>query len=142
MTNEEMAVSALRIASRIFEEAKRYRTEGAWNLVIRRCQEAVELSLKGLLRLLGLEVPKVHDVSGFLRRYSDRLPLPLAENLNRIARISRTLREEREISFYGDESAGFTPEELYTKEDAAQALEETEFVLKLCREALGPPRPP
>ena len=68
MTNEEMAASALRIAGRIFEEAKRYRTEGTWNLAIRRCQEAVELSLKGLLRLLGLEVPKVHDVSGFLRR--------------------------------------------------------------------------
>ena len=140
MTNEEMAASALRIAGRVFEEAKRYRTEGAWNLVIRRCQEAVELSLKGLLRLLGLEVPKVHDVSGFLRRYSDRLPLPIAEDLNRIARISRTLREEREISFYGDESAGFTPEELYTEEDAAQALEEAEFVLRLCREALGLPR--
>jgi HEPN domain-containing protein len=140
MTNEEMAASALRIAGRVFEEAKRYRTEGAWNLVIRRCQEAVELSMKGLLRLLGLEVPKVHDVSGFLRRYSDRLPLPIAENLNRIARISRTLREEREISFYGDESAGFTPEELYTEEDAAQALEEAEFVLRLCREALNSPR--
>ena len=136
MTNEEMAASALRIASRIFEEAKRYRTEGAWNLVIRRCQEAVELSLKGLLRLLGLEVPKVHDVSGFLRRYSDRLPLPIAENLNRIARISRTLREEREISFYGDESAGFSPEELYTEEDADRALDDAEFVLELCREAI------
>jgi HEPN domain-containing protein len=136
MTNEEMAASALRIASRIFEEAKRYQTEGTWNLAIRRCQEAVELSLKGLLRLLGLEVPKVHDVSGFLRRYSDRLPLPIAENLNRIARISRTLREEREISFYGDESAGFAPEELYTKEDADKALDDAGFVLALCRGAI------
>ena len=136
MTNEEMAASALRIASRIFEEAKRYRAEGAWNLVIRRCQEVVELSLKGLLRLVGLEVPKVHDVSGFLRRYSDRLPLPIAENLNRIARISRTLREEREISFYGDESAGFSPEELYTEEDADRALDDAEFVLELCRGAI------
>jgi HEPN domain-containing protein len=136
MTNEEMAASALRIAGRVFEEAKRYRAEGAWNLVIRRCQEAVELSLKGLLRLMGLEVPKVHDVSGFLRRYSARLPLPVAENLNRIVRISRTLREEREISFYGDEAAGFAPEELYTEEDANKALDDGGFVLALCGGAI------
>jgi HEPN domain-containing protein len=132
MTNAQMAESALRIAAQILREAKRHHTGGAWSLAVRRSQEVVEISLKGVLRFLGLEVPKVHDVSGFLRRYKDRLPPPFVDNLDRITRISRTLREEREISFYGDEEAGFTPEELYTEEDAERALSDAMFVFDLC----------
>jgi len=132
MTNEQMAISAHNLASRILGEAKRYRDDGAWSLAVRRSQEVVELALKGLLRFLGLEVPKVHDVSGFLRRYRDRLPPPVADNLDRITRISRTLREEREISFYGDEDAGFTPDELYTEDDAEKAISDATFIFELC----------
>ena len=136
MTNEEMADSSLRLAARILEEARRHRTDGAWNLTIRRSQEVVELSLKGLLRFLGLEVPKVHDVSGFLRRYRNRLPPPVEDNLDRITRISRILREERELSFYGDEEAGFAPEELYTEEDAEKAISDSGFIFVICEQAI------
>ena len=83
MTNEQMAKAALRLAARILKEARIHRQEGAWNLAIRRSQEVVELSLKGLLRFLGLEVPKVHDVGGFLRRYRERLPSAVADNCTR-----------------------------------------------------------
>jgi HEPN domain-containing protein len=137
MINEQMAKSALRTAHRILEEARRYRNDQGWNLAVRRSQEVVELSLKGLLRFLGLEVPRVHDVSGFLRRYLDRLPAPVAEHLDTITRISRVLPEEREISFYGDEVAGFTPEEIYTESDADQALTDAVFILDLCDGALN-----
>ena len=44
------------------EEAKRAFDGEAWNLVVRRSQEVVELSLKGLLKLMGVESPKTHDV--------------------------------------------------------------------------------
>ena len=100
MTNEEMAQSSLRLAGRILAEARRHRSDGAWGLAVRRSQESVDLSLKGILRLLGLEVPNVHDVSGFLGKHRDRLPPALHEHLDRVARISRSLREEREVSFY------------------------------------------
>jgi len=136
MTNEQMAASAHSLATRILGEAKRYRKDGAWSLTIRRSQEVVELSLKGVLRLLGVEVPRVHDVSGFLQRYRDRLPPFLADNLDQITRISRTLREEREISFYGDEEAGFTPEELYTEDDAEKAISDATFVFDLCEQLI------
>jgi HEPN domain-containing protein len=136
MTNEQMAASAHGLAARILEEAKRYHRDGAWSLAIRRSQEVVELSLKGALRFLGLEVPRVHDLSGFLRRYRDRLPPVLADNLDRITQISRTLREERETSLYGDEEAGFTPEELYTKKDAEKAISDATFVLDLCEQTI------
>jgi len=83
-----------------------------------------------------VEVPRVHDVSGFLRRYRDRLPPFLADNLDQITRISRTLREEREISFYGDEEAGFTPEELYTEDDAEKAISDATFIFDLCEQVI------
>ncbi|NIM96727.1 MAG: HEPN domain-containing protein [candidate division Zixibacteria bacterium] len=136
MTNEEMATSALNLAARILGEAKRYRKDGASSLTIRRSQEVVEPALKGVLRFLGLEVPRVHDVSGFFHRHRDRLPPHIAENLDRITRISRTLREEREISFYGDEEAGFTPDELYTEEDAEKAISDATFIFDLCAQVI------
>ena len=136
MTNEEMASSAIGLAARILEEARRHHAAGTSNLAVRRSQEAVELSLKGLLRFLGLEVPKLHDVSGFLRRYKDRLPPPVADNLDEIARISRILREERELSFYGDEVAGFTPDALYTDDDADKAISDAGFVFGVCEQVI------
>lgn len=136
MTNEQMAASAHSLAARILGEAKRYRNDGAWSLTIRRSQEVVKFTLKGVLRLLGVEVPRVHNVSGFLRRYRDRLPPFLADNLDQITRISRTLREEREISFYGDEEAGFTPEELYTEDDADKAVSDAMFIFDLCEQVI------
>ena len=131
-----MAASSLNLAARILGEAKRHRSDRASSLAIRRSQEAVEFALKGVLRFLGLEVPRVHDVSGFLRRHRDRLPPLFADDLDRITRISRTLREEREISFYGDDEAGFTPEELYTEDDAEKAISDATFVFNLCEQLI------
>jgi len=48
-----------------------------------------------------------------------------------LARISRKLRGEREPSMYGDEESGTPPEELYTMEDAEEALTWAEHTLKL-----------
>jgi HEPN domain-containing protein len=48
-----------------------------------------------------------------------------------LARISRKLRREREPSMYGDEESGTPPEELYTMEDAEEALTWAQYTLKL-----------
>ena len=37
--------------------------EGDFNIVVRRAQEVVELALKGALKMLGVDFPKVHDVA-------------------------------------------------------------------------------
>lgn len=39
--------------------------KGAFSDVIRESQEIVELSLKGMLRFVGVEPPKIHDVGSF-----------------------------------------------------------------------------
>src|SRR3989441_13367033 len=40
------------------------RDEGAHSDVVREAQELVELALKGMLRAVGVEPPKFHDVGG------------------------------------------------------------------------------
>lgn len=56
MTNAEMAQGHFRQARLILEEAEGLQRRGAWHLVVRRCQEAVELALKAVLRSAGVEV--------------------------------------------------------------------------------------
>ena len=131
MTNGEMALSHLRQARRILAEAEHHHQDGAFNLVVRRSQESVELALKAVLRSAGLEVPHVHDVGFLLAEHADRLPSGLTVHIERLVSISRRLRQEREISFYGNEEIGAPPERLYSAEDAGQALDDARFVLDL-----------
>jgi len=137
VTNREGAGSYWRRAAVIYEEAERLAQKGVWHLVVRRCQEAVELALKGALLWAGLEVPRLHDVGAILRRHADRFPPDFARAVPRLASTSRRLRAERELSFYGDEESGLPPEELYTADDAAEALAAAEEVLEHCRTLVG-----
>ena len=112
----------LRALATLFEDE-------AYSDVIREAQELVELALKGALRFVGIEPPKQHDVGGLLLQHRDRLPAPVADAAERLAEISHRLRKEREFAFYGDED--FIPTEEYTREDAAAALEDARFVVRL-----------
>ena len=42
------------------------RFSGSWADGVRESQEVVELALKGLLRVSGIEPPRIHDVSEVL----------------------------------------------------------------------------
>ena len=88
--------------------------------VVRESQETVELLLKALIMSVGLEVPKVHDVSRFIEVNLDLFPKTIKQNIGKIKKISRELRKERELSFYGAED--WIPLEEYTEEDAEQAI--------------------
>lgn len=57
--------------------------------------------------------------------------------IRQLASISRALRAEREISFYGDPESGIPPEELYSEDDAHEALGRARFVLEECRALLS-----
>jgi len=73
--------------------------KGAYSDVIREAQEIVELALKGMLRAVGIEPPKFHDVGGLLVEHGDKYPEDVAREIGRIAEISKRLRKERELSF-------------------------------------------
>lgn len=138
MTSAEIAMAYVRQARLILEEAEHYQKRATWHLVVRRCQEAVELALKGALRAAGIEVPHVHDVGVFLRDHAERFPEFLTRELDRVISISRRLREEREISFYGDEEVGTPSERLYIPHDAEEALQDARFILELCERYVLP----
>jgi HEPN domain-containing protein len=94
---------------------------------VRESQELVELVLKGYLRLLGIDPPKVHDVGPFLFQYQEVLPGSIRGDVPRLAEISKALRRERESSFYGDTE--LIPSEEYGEKDSAQALGQVDEVL-------------
>jgi len=105
--------------------------------VVRESQEVVELCLKALLRYSNLEVPRIHDVSEILSEQKTKLPQILQGQVNRLIKISRQLRRDRELAFYGSED--LTPMEFYKKEDADQAYQNAIWVHQVCKEAMGIP---
>jgi HEPN domain-containing protein len=129
MTSDEMAKSYLSTAQYSLKQAEVACSDQVWHLAIRRCQEAAEMALKAAPRLIGLEVPRVHDVGFALREKADRFPEWYQKHIDRMARISRGLRGDRELSVYGDEALGLPPEAIFTEIDADAALEEAVFVL-------------
>jgi HEPN domain-containing protein len=109
--------------------------EAAYSDVVREAQELVELALKGMLRQVGVEPPKWHDVGEMLREFRDRYPTPIAEQIDRLAQISSWLRKEREFAFYGD--IDFIPTERYTQADAARAIADATFVVGTAEAVIG-----
>lgn len=137
MNNIAMARSYLRQAEERLKHSKEAFESGNYPFTIRTCQEAVELSLKAALRIVGIEPPKIHDVGPILRRNSNFFPEWFRREINRMATISRTLRREREISMYGDEELSLPPEEIYSAEDAEKAIQDCEFVVRNCKRLLN-----
>jgi len=105
---------------------------GSWADVVRESQEIVELTLKALLRSCGVDPPRLHDVSDVLLAERDRLPEEVAEALEPLIEISRQLRRDRELAFYGAED--LTPSDFYSEEDAERARAGARRVV----EAVGP----
>lgn len=133
MNSETALKGMISRASIILLEAEYLKEKEAWNMVVRRSQEAVELALKCALLWAGIDVPHIHGLGPILKRYSSRYPEPFKSRISHFASISRMLRAEREISFYGDEQSGVPPESLYTKDDAIEALTKAKEVLDECK---------
>lgn len=93
----------------------------SWADVVRESQEVVELALKGLLRVAGVEPPRIHDVSEVLTTEKARLPSAVQQHVETLAAGSRMLRRDRELAFYGAED--LTPTGFYTQDDAVAARE-------------------
>jgi HEPN domain-containing protein len=61
-TNREQGEKLLQEAQWIFErDLKIAADEANYNLAVRRGQEVVELAIKGCLRMLNIDYPKIHD---------------------------------------------------------------------------------
>lgn len=136
MTNISLAQSYLIKALKRLKILAVLLGDEAFSDVVREAQEIVELALKGMLRQIGIEPPKFHDVSGALDEYRERFPESAREQIERLMEISRWLRKEREFSFYGD--IDFIPTEEYDRADALRAIEDAKFVVSVAESVIHP----
>lgn len=123
----EKAVKRLKILTVLLQEE-------AYSDVVREAQEIVELALKGMLRQIGIEPPKFHDVGQFLIDNKEKFRDEVQKDLSRLAAISSWLRKEREFSFYGD--IDFIPTERYSLEDARKAIADAQFAVEAARKVI------
>ena len=128
MRNRGLAADYVRRATVRLEAIGVLYRAGSWADVVRESQEAVELALKGLLRSCGIDPPRIHDVSEVLLNEQERLPEPARGHAGRLAAISRDLRRDRELAFYGAED--LVPSDFYSEQDANRALEGARFVVE------------
>ena len=96
--------------------------DGDYNLTVRRAQEVVELVLKGALKVLCVEYPRIHDVGTlFAEQVREKRQDVETEGLDRIEEISLWLSQARAPALYFERE--------YDVEDARQALQDAAFVV-------------
>ncbi len=101
--------------------------ENSYSDVVRESQEICELTLKGVLRSIGIDPPKFHDVGKIIKENRQLLPQSMRSKTDEIARYSFELRRDRELSFYG--ALDVDPWEDYSRSDAAKAISQVDEIL-------------
>jgi len=137
MRSQALAFDYIDRAGKRLQAVQRLYELEDWPDTVRECQEAVELALKALLRYCRIEPPRTHDVSDILVENASLLPAAVQEKLDRITEVSRRLRRDRELAFYGSED--LTPSQFYKERDASEALEGARLVVTAVQEAVGTP---
>ncbi|RLF23574.1 MAG: DNA-binding protein [Thermoprotei archaeon] len=135
-SNEELALSYLEDAKYSYEEAIMAFKRKLYHRCIRRAQECVELSLKALLRLYGVEYPRTREVSSSLIRIRDKLPPWFRQELDFVIEASTWLATQRVPSFYGDEYRRLPAKRLFKEGDAAKALEYAKRLLEMIEKVI------
>jgi hypothetical protein len=127
MTTDELARSYFIRAHKRMLALEVLMQAEAYPDVVREAQELVELALKGMLRWIGIDPPKWHDVGTILVEHANKFPPELQAELDDLARISLRLRRDREAAFYGE--IDLIPEQVFDKAAARQALDDARRVL-------------
>jgi len=134
MYNEGLTRDYLRRAESRLAAVQVLMEHRSWADVVRESQEIVEITLKALLRAFRIEVPRIHDVSPVIDQNRERLTPAIGESIDEMMKISRALRRDRELAFYGSED--LTPSEFYKEEDAEIAYSQASFVFQAVSKAI------
>ncbi len=133
MKTDKMALDYLnRARSRLIDAESAFK-RGDYPETVRYSQEAVELSLKSVLRIIGVEYPKVHDVGDIIYIYKDKYPKWFRKELDYIRKVSRESALKRAPAMYGLELSGKTPSELFNTDDAEDALNSGKHIYELSK---------
>lgn len=135
MTGDELARSYLEKASVRLEVLGVLAERRAHSDVVREAQELVELLLKAVLRLVGIDPPRWHDVGPVLVEHADAYPGWFRERIPRLAEISAWLRKEREFALYGD--VDVIPTKVYGAEHSERALADARSVFEAVEQLLA-----
>ena len=138
MDYDRLAVSYVRKARARRKALDVLYEERSYSDVVREAQELSELALKAVLRAIGIEPPKFHDVGKLIRENADSLPREMRSGVETIARYSFELRRDRELSFYG--AMDVDPWEDYTSSDADRALRMVDEIMEWIRPLFADPR--
>jgi HEPN domain-containing protein len=125
MTNPKLASDYLTRGRKRLKAVAVLLAEEAFADVVRESQEIVELVLKAALR--SFAVPFSHDLSESFADNAHRLPREVQQLIPRWSEISKHLRKDRELAFYGSEDV--TPSTFYTRSDAEQAKSMAEEII-------------
>jgi HEPN domain-containing protein len=117
-----LAEDYIRRAMRYLREAENAFSEGDFASTIRRSQECIELSVKSVLRAVGIEFPREHDVSEVLLELDVDMPEWFRDKIHRIAGIMREITPKRGISMYGLERELKPASDIFSEEDARVEL--------------------
>jgi HEPN domain-containing protein len=137
MTADELARGYFVRARKRFVALRTLFEVEAFPDVVREAQELVELVLKGMLRWVGIDPPKWHDVGSILVEERSKFPPEIQREIPALAEISLRLRRDRELAFYGDRD--FVPEQVFGREAAERALADAERVLAVSVHFIGLP---
>lgn len=135
MKNSELAKDYMNKVGKRLKAIEIFMKEKDYPDVVREGQEIIELCLKAMLRQVGIEPPKWHDVGALITENKNRFPEIVARNANKIALISSELRKERELAFYGD--IDFIPSEHYRRKDAQKVIKDVRFVIQMARKIIS-----
>lgn len=131
-----VAKSYLRQAKARLADAEDAVKEENHPYAVRLSQECVEFSLKAVLKTVGIEYPKIHDVSDIFPGIRDRFPDWFKLEIDFLRESSKLLFKKREPSMYGDDEAILSPNEVMSKDDAEDATDRAEKAYSLCEKLI------
>lgn len=132
----KIAMSYMRQAEARLEDSKEAYPEKNYPYTVRLSQECVELCLKAVLKAVGIEYPKVHDVSDVLVDVKHRFPEWFQAETGFLSESSKILVKKRGPSLYGGEEGFLSPEDIMGENDAQDALKRAKKTFELCKKLL------
>lgn len=137
MNNVEMARDYASRALWCLFEAETALEKGNYPICVRRSQEALELATKAVLRYVGVEYPREHDVGEALQAVEEKLPKALRENLEEHRRLLTELASMRGPAFYGYERDLIPADRIFDRDRASEILKKVRELVKVCTSFVG-----
>lgn len=136
MRSIRVANSYLRQAKARLDDAVDALREQNHPYAVRLSQECVELSLKAVLKAVGIEYPKIREVSDILPDIRERFPDWFKSEISFLRESSKLLFKKREPSLYGEEETLLPPNEVMGRGDAEDATSRAEKTYGLCEKLI------